>query len=303
MSLLSYLLGFLTNLVIFALFSLGLNLQFGHTGLINFGHVAFMGVGAYTMVIIALSGAPLWLAMLVAVITAGAFGLLIGLPVIRLRDDYLAIVTIGFAEIIRMVLNNESWLTRGPQGMFGFPVPFENLGLSPLGHRALFLAWVLLTAGLVFWLVNRLTGSPWGRVLKAIREDETVASSLGKNTVAYKLQALVIGAMIAGLAGVQLALFLRYINPRNFMPLTTFVAWLIMIMGGVGRNWGVVIGSMIYFGLNAATQQFMARGLGPLTGGQMGALRMMLVGLILVLLMLYRPQGILGRKEEMTLES
>lgn len=300
--LVGYLAGFLTNASIFTMFALGLNLQYGFTGLLNFGHVAFMGIGAYTMAILSVKGFSLWLAIAAGMAAAGVMSLFIGLPSIRLREDYLAIVTIGFAEIIRMFLNNESWLTKGPQGIFGFKDPLLALHLSPAAYRWVFMSLTIVLTLLVYLFLEYLTRSPWGRVLKAIREDEDAAIALGKNTVAYKIQAFVIGAVIAGLSGILLAFFLRYINPRNFMPIMTFVGWMIMVLGGSGNNRGAILGSIVYFSIFSATRKFESAGLGSITGPQVAALRMILIGVVLVLLMMYRPQGLLGRKEELSVD-
>ncbi len=297
-----YLIGFLTNAAIFALFTLGLNLQFGFTGLLNFGHVAFMGLGAYTFALLSVKGWSMFGAVALAVAVPAVFSLFVGLPALRLRDDYLAIVTIGFAETVRITLNNASSITRGPQGVFGYQVPFEGLGLSPLGYRVAFLALCVLVLGGVFLLLEYLTRSPWGRVLKAIREDEDAARALGKNTVWYKLQVFAVGAAVAGLAGILLAFFFRYINPRNFVPLMTFVAWMIMVLGGTASNWGTLVGAILYFGVMSLTQFLAGEGLLPITDAQLGALRVVFIGFLLVVLMLKRPQGLFGRKEELSLD-
>ncbi len=300
LGLLGYLLGFLTNAAIFTLFVLGLNLQFGFTGLINFGHVAFMGLGAYTMALLSVAGWPLLVAVPVAIAVSAVFGFLIAIPSLRLREDYLAIVTIGFAEIIRLVLNNEEWLTRGALGVHGYTVPFADLDLDPLLFRFLFLLMCLVFVAAIFVGMQYLTRTPWGRVLQAIREDEDVALALGKNTVSYKIQAFILGAAVAGLSGVLLAWFHHSIEPRYFLPLTTFIGWMIMILGGVGRNWGAVVGSLLYWGIFSASrslESFMV-----LSGAQVGALRMMAIGALLVLMMMYRPQGLLGKKEELSLD-
>lgn len=299
--LLGYLVVFLTDATIFGVFALGLNLQFGFTGLINFGHVAFMGVGAYTMALLAMAGWPLVFAVLAGLAAAGLFGLVIALPSIRLREDYLAIVTIGSAEVVRLVLNNEAWLTGGALGMKGFAVPFDSPTLSPTTSQLLFLILCVAILATVFWALQRLIHSPWGRVLQAIREDEDVALSLGKNTVAYKIQSFVIGAVIAGLAGMLLAWYHRYVHPSNYQPLTTFTAWIIMVLGGTARNWGAVVGAVVYWAIFSGSR-LLESSLGAMSGAQVGALRMMVIGIALVLLMIYRPQGLLGKKEELTLD-
>lgn len=298
----AYLAGFLINATIYTLFVLGLNLQFGYTGLINFGHVAFMGIGAYTMGLLSKVGVTLWLAVPAGMAAAALFGVLISMPSLRLREDYLAIVTVGAAEIVRMVLNNETWLTGGPYGLRGFAIPFDTWGVNPLTYRWLLLGLFVLLTAAVFWVLQYLLRSPWGRVLKAIREDEEAAISLGKNTRRYKIQAFVIGGAIAGLAGSLLAFYLRFVEPLTFNPLTSFVGWMIMVLGGVANNWGAVLGSLVYFGIFSLTRSLESSGLGALTGAQVGALRFMVIGAALVALMMFRPQGILGRKEELSLD-
>ncbi|MCL7475141.1 MAG: branched-chain amino acid ABC transporter permease [Methanosarcinales archaeon] len=282
---------------IYAIFSIGLNLEWGFTGLINFGHVGFMAIGAYTTVLMNQSGAPLWLSMASGVVLASLFGLLVGIPTLRLREDYLAIVTIGFSEIVRLFLLNEEWLTRGPMGLFGFDRPFENM-ISFDYNYFLFIL-VFGSLAVIYLLLEKLVHSPWGRVLKSIREDEDVASALGKDVFRYKIQVLMIGSAIAGLAGAFLAFDIQYINPRNFIPMETFYAWIIVVLGGSGRNKGTIIGAIIVQSFYSGTrylQDFM-----PFASHQMAALRVMVIGLLLVLLMMYKPQGLLGRKEELTL--
>lgn len=299
----AYIIDLFTLAAIFTVFVLGLNLQFGFTGLINFGHVAFLAIGAYGMVIMMLTyGWPLLPAMLAGTVLAALFSLPVGLASLRMRQDFLAIVTIGFAEIVRMFITNETWLTRGPQGLHGFRVPFEALRLTPLGNRVALLLLSMAAAAGAFAFINRATTTPWGRVLKGIREDEDAAIALGKNTRTFKIQTLTIGSAIAGLAGAFWAFYLKYINPRQFMPLLTFEGWLVMVLGGAGSNWGVAAGSLLYHGLYRITRPLEQSGLGFMTGHQVAALRMMVVGLTLVALMMFRPQGIFGRKEELTLD-
>jgi neutral amino acid transport system permease protein len=368
--------GYLVSLIIFtatyALFSLGLNLQWGYTGLLNFGHVAFMTIGAYTTVLLSIQGVPLLIATLVGAAIAALLGLFIGTTTLRLREDYLAIVTIGVSEVIRLVALNEEWLTRGALGVPNFPLPLESLtrptffskvgmialwtvifGLAgwqlwrwmrqaidrrgqPLetrpkslsrgkigwGIAALALGLVLYGAGaialydysykaglmlllvtvlaLVYWRLEVLVKSPWGRVLKAIREDEEVAKALGKNVFWYKLQSLMLGGAIAGVAGAFYAWNLTFINPDGFIPLITFQAWIIVVLGGSGNNAGTLLGAVIFWMYNTVTR-FVLPAIVPLDDARLGALRIMVIGLLLIVLMMVRPQGILGKKEELTL--
>jgi neutral amino acid transport system permease protein len=363
-----YLVALIILAAIFALFSLGLNLQWGYTGLINFGHIAFMTVGAYTTVLLSQQGVPLVLATLIGSGVAALLGLAIGFSTLRLREDYLAIVTIGVSEVVRLVALNEEWLTGGTRGVYGYPLPLgeltrptlatkygmialwtvifglagwrvvrwmrrrltprgtapQRVGVGKLiwGVTAILAGLLLYTAGtmalydysykaglmlvvvtvlaLVYWRLEVLGRSPWGRVLKAIREDEEVAKALGKNVFWYKLQALMLGGAIAGLAGAFYAWNLTFINPEGFIPLITFQAWTIVVLGGAGNNAGTILGATVYWLYNTVTR-FVLPAIVPLDDSRLGALRVMTIGLILMILMMVRPQGILGKKEELTL--
>lgn len=369
--------GYLVSLIVFtatyALFSLGLNLQWGYTGLLNFGHVAFMTVGAYSTVLLSIAGVPLLIATLVGAVLAAGLGLALGFSTLRLREDYLAIVTIGAAEVIRLIALNEEWLTRGALGVANFPLPLgeltrptaaskigmivlwtgifgwagrqlvswirrrvdrfdqtvntaekQRLPISKLiwGIAAFILGLVLYGAGavalwdysykaglmlllvtvlaLVYWRLEILVKSPWGRVLKAIREDEEVARALGKNVFWYKLQSLMLGGAIAGVAGAFYAWNLTFINPDGFIPLITFQAWIIVVLGGSGNNAGTLLGAIIFWMYNTVTR-FVLPAIVPLDDARLGAFRIMVIGLLLIVLMMARPQGILGKKEELSL--
>ena len=469
----SYIVSLLIFASIFALFSLGLNLQWGLTGLINFGHVAFMAIGSYIVVMLTIPGylqaipgemldefdwmqntpwveavlrfletslptqIPLVIAVMIGALATAGLGLLVGLATLKLREDYLAIVTIGVSEILRSIALNEEWLTRGAFGIQRFPLPLGDLnpgllirlamiavltavvGLA-LWHQwqwamrtvrsasaaALFrssllligylgslfgliiaiglmskhlnesaavsnsvtgllliaaitlliflyrwlwvkvlasvstlaestalitslsvtvlglwlygyaisalyhyeqnptktgLMWIsVLLVALVFWGLQHLSSSPWGRVLKAIREDEAVAKALGKNVFWYKLQSLMLGGAIAALAGALYAWQLTTVYPDNFRPIETFNAWTIVVLGGAGNNVGTLLGAAIFWAYQTLTR-FVLGDIIPLEDAQIGAFRIMLIGLLLMGLMIWRPQGILGKKEELTL--
>ncbi|MGJ3246628.1 MAG: branched-chain amino acid ABC transporter permease [Elainellaceae cyanobacterium] len=469
--------GYIVSLIIFtsifSLFGLGLNLQWGFTGLINFGHVAFMAVGAYFVALLTLPGylqklptnmlenftwmqqseamsgflqriqqvmpeqVPIPIAVLIGAIAAAFLGLLIGLSTLKLREDYLAIVTIGVSEIIRLIALNEEWLTEGAFGVQRFSLPLSNLNpnfftrivmialltavlgialwqlwkhalsriktapsqaiikgsviligyvgslllllygiglsaqqlklsnalppwllgismiavfaavcalyiwlsrkffpkLSALGASSTLVSviactvlgvWIygflatalynysrnptktglmlisLLVLAVIFWALQRLVSSPWGRVLKAIREDEEVAKALGKNVFWYKLQSLMLGGAIAGIAGALYAWQLTTIYPDNFQPLVTFNAWTIVVLGGAGNNVGTLLGAAIFWAYQTLTR-FVLADIIPLDDARLGAFRIMIIGLLLMVLMIWRPQGILGKKEELTL--
>ncbi|MBD2499353.1 branched-chain amino acid ABC transporter permease [Anabaena azotica] len=362
----------------FALFSLGLNLQWGFTGLINFGHIAFMTLGAYTTVLLSLKGVPLLISAIVGAVAAALLGLVIGFATLRLREDYLAIVTIGTGELIRLVVNNQqlpvgdTWVD-GAFGVQSYRIPFFTppslffrllmIGLltllfavtvfslwrwissarksritdaavyktgsqqefaSRLGvgiilgllATAIYISGVitlynyipkaglmlvsLLVLAFVFWRLEYLVRSPWGRVLKAIREDEEIPRAMGKNVFWYKLQSLMLGGAIAGVAGAFFAWQLSAIYPDNFQPQLTFDSWIMVILGGSGNNIGTILGAVIYFAYDAVTRELLPRII-PLDEARLGAFRIMVIGLILMVLMIWRPQGILGKKEELTL--
>ncbi|MEH2420300.1 MAG: branched-chain amino acid ABC transporter permease [Nostoc sp.] len=372
-----YLIFLAISTALFALFALGLNLQWGFTGLINFGHIAFMTLGAYTTVLLSLKGVPLLISAVAGAIVAALLGLIIGFATLRLREDYLAIVTIGTGELIRLVVNNQelpvgdTWIS-GAFGVQSYRIPlstepnlfvrFVMIGLLTLLAAVTFLTlwrWIRITqmsrttdlgqrmtskqefasrlgvgivlavlagaiyisgviglynynpkAGLmlvlllilafVYWRLEILVRSPWGRILKAIREDEEIPKALGKNVFWYKLQSLMLGGAIAGVAGAFFAWQLGAIYPDNFQPQITFDTWIIVILGGSGNNVGTILGAVIFFAYDALTREVLPR-IVSLDEARLGAFRIMVIGLILMVLMIWRPQGILGKKEELTL--
>jgi len=296
--LLDYLISIMLTAGIYAIFALGLNLQWGYAGLLNFGHVAFMAIGAYTTVLLSLHGAPLPLAILTGMILAGVAGAFLGIATLNLREDYLAIVTVGFSEILRFLLLNEAWLTKGSFGLYGYPRPFQDL-VSSQDYNLFLAGVVLIILAIVYAFLEVLARSPWGRVLKSIRDDEAVSISLGKDAFHYKVQSLILGSSIAALSGSLLAFYLQYINPMNFQPVETFYAWIIVIMGGSGNNRGTIIGAMLLWGFFSGTR--FVEGYLSFSPSAAGATRMAFIGAMLVAFMMFRPQGILGRKEELAI--
>jgi ABC-type branched-subunit amino acid transport system permease subunit len=283
---------------IYGIFALGLNLQWGYAGLLNFGHVAFMAIGAYATILLSMNGIALPLAVLAGMILAGVAGAFLGVATLKLREDYLAIVTIGFSEILRFLLLNEAWLTKGSFGLYGYPRPFQDL-VSAQDYNLLLMCIVVFALAVVYALLEILARSPWGRVLKSIRDDEAVSVSLSKNAFQYKIQTLVLGSAIAALSGSLLAFYLQYINPMNFQPVETFYAWIIVIMGGSGNNRGTIIGAILLWGFFSTTR--FIEGYLYFSPSAASAMRIVLIGTILIVLMMFRPQGILGRKEELAI--
>ncbi|HYB40827.1 MAG TPA: branched-chain amino acid ABC transporter permease [Candidatus Methylomirabilis sp.] len=284
-----YLVAIATLVGIRALLSLSLNVQWGLTGLVNLGVVAFFAIGAYTSGLLAVSGVAMPLAWTAALALSGLAGAGLALASLRLREDYLAIVTLGFGEVLRLFLLNEAWLTRGANGITGIPRPLR--AWFPAHYDVFYLALVVLAVALVYLGLERVRRSPFGRVLRAIREDEVVAAVAGKAVVRFKVQAFAIGAVIAGLAGAFFGHYLAYVEPNMFLPQETLFVWLALILGGSGNNRGAIAGAVLLLGLLEGSR--FAKDLIPfLTGVRLAAAQQMLVGLLLVALMIRRPEGL-----------
>ena len=306
----------------YALSAVGLNLQFGYTGLLNFGHVASMAVGAYGLALTVDMGGPMWLGLIVGVLAALALAVLLGYPTLRLRADYLAIVTIAAGEILRLTVRSTfaAPLTGGVFGVQRFadpffamnPIPEGRYGFGRLGfdERSV---WVLLvgwtTVILAVLFVTRLIRSPWGRAVRAIRDDEDATMSLGKNVFYYKMQSLMIGGVIGALAGMYLAIDQQNVVPDAYIPLLTFYAFTVVIIGGPGALVGPVVGSIVFwflFEFIDGVMTFVV--LEGWTGDvfqttDIGAMKFVLFGLGLMTLMIYRPQGMFGSREEMMISA
>ncbi|MFD1539964.1 branched-chain amino acid ABC transporter permease [Nonomuraea guangzhouensis] len=307
--------------VLYALAAIGINIHFGYTGLLNFGQAAFMGVAGYGLAVtVSVLGLPFWLGIAVGIVGAVLLALLLGAPTLRLRADYLAIVTIAAAEIVRLVFRSVKFrdVFGGSDGLRGFSDGFYALNPFPEGeygigwftfnHRLLWImlvGWVLV--GLSCGIVYLLMSSPWGRVLKAIREDEDAVRSLGKNVFSYKMQSLILGGVIGSLGGFIYGLAYASVQPDVFGTETTFFAYTIVILGGAARVLGPVIGSMIFWVLlvlvNGVLSEAVQAGYIPfMTSIQVGPVRYILVGLGLILLLIFRPQGIFGDKREIAFD-
>lgn len=299
----------LTFAGIYAIFVLGLQLEVGDTGLINFGHVAFMAIGAYTMGLLLTNGVIIWIAIPAAILAAALAGVLLGIPTLRLRADYFAITTIAAGEILRITIQNEQEVTGGTQGLRGASGPwrdfngevldfFSGLGVE-LDRRVPLLVLVWIVALLVGLLLVYLGRTPWRRALRAVRENEEAAAASGIHVLSYKLQALALGSAIAGLAGVLYTFYSTTLFPENFEPIFTFVGFAILILGGIGSYFGVVVGSIVISFVVAGTR-FLDF---PLDADKVAALRFVAVGLIIMGMMAFRPQGLFGKKEELHLDA
>ena len=294
---------------------MGLGLQFGFTGLLNFGQAGFMAIGGYCFAIPTVNfGWPIWSAVAMSIIGCITFALILGIPTLRLRADYLAITTIAAAEIVRFTVQTPkiSKFTGGPDGINGSSVTFDTLNPIPPGRygfgafsvngQGLFMAivgWlIVLLAGLLLW---RLVHSPWGRVVRAIREDEDAVRSLGKNVYLVKLQALILGGVLGGLACIIL-IIPSSLQPNNFGAQTTFFLVTIMLLGGATTVVGPVIGSILFWVVlslsDGALSLLMSADLLPISSVQQGPIRFIIVGVALMVIVIFRPQGMLGKKRE-----
>ncbi|HUV11631.1 MAG TPA: branched-chain amino acid ABC transporter permease [Acidimicrobiia bacterium] len=305
------------NAAAFALAAIGLNVQYGFTGLLNFGQVGFLLVGAYGTAITVDGGGPLWVALLVGIGAAVALALILGIPTLRLRTDYLAIVTISAAEILRIGVASRQLesFTGGAFGIGGFAEAFYDLNpYSPgrygigdvsFNHRTLWLltvAWgCVFLASLMVWLLVR---SPYGRVLRSIREDEDAARSLGKNAFGTKLQSLILGGVFGALGGMVIAIDASFTNADFWKSPLTFFAYAVLIIGGVASVLGPVVGAMIFWFLFTAMDTLFRQAIihgvfgDVLTPTDTGPIRIAFVGLALMALMIFRPQGMFGNREE-----
>jgi neutral amino acid transport system permease protein len=305
----------------YALAAIGLNIHFGFTGLLNMGQAGFMLVGAYGFAATAQAEQGFALSALVGVGCSVIFALILGIPTLKLRGDYLAIVTISAAEIVRLT-GRSSVLSDITNGAAGIPASrfnqgFLELSLLPDGRTALgpfsyannvgdgwwtrIIAWgAVLLAVLLVW---RLMSSPWGRVLKGIREDEDAVRSLGKGVYGYKMQSLVLGGAMAGFAGI-LFVMPASVQPDAMGRSMTFFIWTILLLGGAATLWGPVIGSMIFFVALMLIKTVMRDLLPPdvMRPEQLEPLAGILVGITLMLLVIFRPQGIFGDKKELMLD-
>lgn len=302
---------FLIPASIFAIMALALNLQWGHTGLFNAGVAAFWAIGAYSAAIIMTPAIPRTIAypghlgfslpfivaIAVATFLAGLSGLLIAVPILRLRADYFAIATLALAEIIRLVLINALSVTAGTIGIIQIPRPFDlwtpgDPGLSDLSMAGL----SVLVMVLAFFLFEYSTRSPWGRVLRGIREDEEATLALGKNVFSFRLTAFVLGCALMGTAGAVFASFLRFITPTIFDPLATFTIYVMVILGGSGNNRGVIFGAFLFYSfdwVSARLDDFLPDAIEQ----KVPPIRLMIIGALLVALIIYRPEGIFKEKK------
>ncbi|MFC7186361.1 branched-chain amino acid ABC transporter permease [Halorubrum yunnanense] len=293
---------------IYAILAIGMNMHWGDTGLLNFAHAGFFAVGAYTSAILTTPVGdagllasrtvgfdfPIVVGMIAAPITAGLFGLLLGITSIRLDGDYLAIVTLAGAETARLIISNEAWLTSGVQTLNNIPRPLDESLPAVLPYDVFYFGLVLLVLLGSYALFRHFANAPFGRVLHAIREDEDVPKALGKDTAWFKLKSFALGAALAGLAGSLWAHYVYAIQPTMFLSNLTFSIWAMVIIGGAGSYFGAVAGAVIVTGIRQITR-FLPGDI-PL-GNELPYLRLIIIGVLLIAVLYYRPHGMFGDKE------
>lgn len=326
---LNYIVFFSITAGIYAILALGLNIQWGYTGLFNIGVAGFFAIGAYTSALISgpppvpidwrtIGGyeLPFLVGMVGGMVAAGLAAAIISIPTLRLKEDYLAISTVGIAEAIRLIVKQESWLTNGVFGMSNIPAPLSQpitkaidnfiavhpnlpewlVRLIGSGYNWFFLLLVVLFLLIAFLAVERIIRSPWGRVLAAIREDETVAQVSGKNVFGFKVQSMILGAMLMGAGGSLYAHFGMAISPSDFKPLMgTFMVWVMLIAGGSGNNKGAILGAFVVWGIWAGSD--FLTGYLAISDTRAAALRVIVIGLLLEVILVNRPRGLLGEEK------
>jgi branched-chain amino acid transport system permease protein len=312
---LAYLVSLAIMAGIYAVFCLGLNIHWGYTGLFNIGIAGFFCIGAYTSAMITTPAPtgiyahyvhqlfgldfPFVFGLLGAALACGVIAFLIGIPTLRLGEDYLAIATLGIAETLRLIFNNEHWLANGPRGLMGLPQPLQNL-VDPKYYNYIYLGVVVVVMLIVYLLIERAIRSPWGRVLRAIREDEISAAMSGKDIFNFKMQSLIFGAMVMGVGGALYAHYTKAISPDVFTPLYgTFIIWVMLMAGGSGNNKGAILGAFAVWGIWIGTK-FMTDLLPYTLKARAPYIRFLLIGVLLEIILIYRPQGLLGEEKKVS---
>jgi branched-chain amino acid transport system permease protein len=300
--------GALTIAGIYAIFTLGVQLNVGFTGITNLGMSGFMAVAAYTMALLVLkAGWPFLIACLAGLAAGAIFAVLLGLPSLRLPDDYFAIVTLAAASIVVIVVQNLVSITGGNNGLSGFDTAWVELQarmldwLEPIGLGDQFALPLVLVSWALFVVLalalRALQRTPWGRVLRGIREDEVATEALGKNVLLYKLQSLALASVCAGIAGFLMALNLSVVYPNSFNVDVMFTATAVLLLCGLGSYLGVAYGALLMWVILEGARFADL----PLSSDRVAALRMLIVGVVLIVTAMYRPQGLFGNKQEMVL--
>ena len=305
MDILGYGAFFLTIALSYGIIALGLNVQWGQTGLFNVGVAGFVAIGAYVSGLLTSPAAtgrvggfdlPILVGWAAAFAVGGLASYALGWLTVRLRSDYLAITTFGFAVTVQLAALNLESITGGPFGMSFIPRPFAFLANDPVAFGLANLAIVAITLLVAYLAVERLSASPWGRVLRAIREDEVAAVSLGKSATRFRLQAFAVGGALMGLGGAVQGHFIGFIAPDNYLPLLTFQVWTMLIVGGSGNNRGAIAGSVLVWGLWAVSASVIGQLMPAGEQARGASLQIVLIGVALCIILLLRPRGLIGER-------
>ncbi len=288
-----YVLDLVVFIGIFGIVSLSLNLEFGFAGLANFGKVAFFLIGAYSYALLSHAGLPFYLCLIIGAFISAIAGFLVSLPTLKLREDYLAIVLLTFGEILRQFIKTEHWVAGSVGGITVRPA-ISIAGVSARADTLVNKGLVYLCLLICFVVAQLLANSPYGRVMRAIREDEVAAEALGKNTARYRAQVFALGSAMAGGAGGLYAQYIQFIDPYMFMPMITFTVWIMVLLGGPANNWGALLGAglveLFDRGTNMA-KDYITLAVDP------GNLQYIMFGVLIILVLLYRPQGLLRESQ------
>lgn len=301
--LLGYAAFFLSTALILGIITLGLNLQWGLTGLFNVGIAGFVAIGAYTSAILTTPevvdrvggfGWPILAGWMAAMAITGLAAGLTGFATLRLKSDYLAITTFGVAVVVQLVTLNAQGLTGGPFGVAFIPRPFGSLAETPVAFNFANLAVVGAVTLVVYLALEHLSRSPWGRVLRALREDERAAISLGKSAKSYRIQAFAVGGAVMGLAGAVQAHFIGFIAPNNYLPTLTFQIWAMLMVGGSGSNRGALLGTIVVWAIWVGAGAFSGALVPTDWQARTAALQIVAIGVMLCVILLVRPNGFFG---------
>ena len=291
----NYLVSMLTYAALYGVMALALNLVWGMGGMINLGLVGFYAVGGYVSALATIKlGVPIAVGAAAALVLAAVLGSVVALATVRLRGDYLAIVTLGFAEVVRIVASNEIWLTNGTDGISSIRGPWRGV-VTPETFNLIYLALMVVAVAAAVFLLQRLARSPFGRVLRAVRDDDQVAAVAGKHVLAFKVKAFAMSAGILGFAGALYGHYASYIAPDSFQPLLTIYIVLALVAGGRGNNYGAVLGAILVVAFTESTR-FLAEVVPGLHAVQIAALRQLVVSVGLLMILRYRPGGILPER-------
>ncbi|MBS7648360.1 branched-chain amino acid ABC transporter permease [Candidatus Bathyarchaeota archaeon] len=290
---LMYLLDAVAYAGIFGTLSISLNLEYGYTNLANFGKVAFFMIGAYVTAIMSSLKYPFIISSILAILITSVIGVLTSLPALRLKEDFLAITMITLGEVMKLIIKNEGWLAGGVWGISGIPPPITILGLT---FRERLIIQIVLIYGILmicYFICELIVKSPYGRVLKTIREDELIASTYGKNVFKYKVQIFAVGSAMSGLAGGLFAQYIGTVSPYMFEPTVTFTIWMMVILGGPANNLGAILGAFMVEGFQRSSRllkDYLNLPLDPVN------LQVMLTAILVITVVFYRPQGLLKEK-------